>query len=114
MGLDIDIVSTYGQLATVGALFLAAAALHYAVGRPSSSGGPVGAVADGDDQTVASALTSAVHLLSVVFAVVIGASVAGFRGALAGSTLWPRASHWRWGWQHRRARELRRWRVHRD
>jgi len=39
------------------------------------------------DKTVASALTSTVHLISVILAVVIGASVAGFRGALAGSTL---------------------------
>jgi len=87
-GLDVDIVSTYGQLATDGAQFLAVAALLYAIGRLIAV--PAARLAlsrTATDKTVASALTSAVHLLSVILAVVIGASVAGFRGALAGSTL---------------------------
>ncbi|NLV07467.1 mechanosensitive ion channel family protein [Haloarcula rubripromontorii] len=87
-GLDIDIASTYGQLATDGAQFLAVAALLYAIGRLIAV--PVARwllTRMETNKTVASALTSAVHLLSVVVAVVIGASVAGFQGALAGSTL---------------------------
>ncbi|MFU1782538.1 mechanosensitive ion channel family protein [Haloarcula japonica] len=87
-GLDIDIVSTYGQLANDGAQFLAVAALLYAIGRLIVVPAVRWALSrTATNKTVASALTSAVHLLSVVFAVVIGASVAGFRGALAGSTL---------------------------
>ncbi|MDS0222015.1 mechanosensitive ion channel family protein [Haloarcula sp. S1AR25-5A] len=87
-GLDIDIVSTYGQLATDGAQFLAVAALLYTIGRLLAV--PLvrwGLSRTETNKTVASALTSAVHLVSVILAVVIGASVAGFRGALAGSTL---------------------------
>jgi small-conductance mechanosensitive channel len=87
-GLDIDIVSTYGQLATDGAQFLAVAALLYAIGRLLAV--PLvrwGLSRTETNKTVASALTSAVHLVSVILAVIIGASVAGFRGALAGSTL---------------------------
>lgn len=87
-GLDIDIVSTYGQLATDGAQFLAVSALLYAIGRLIAVPAARWALSrTATDKTVASALTSAVHLISVIIAVVIGASVAGFRGALAGSTL---------------------------
>lgn len=87
-GLDIDIVSAYGQLATDGAQFLAVAALLYATGRLIAVPAARWALSrTATDKTVASALTSAVHLFSVILAVVIGASVAGFRGALAGSTL---------------------------
>ena len=86
--LDVDIISMYGQLAADGAQFLAAAALLYAVGRLVVVPAVRWALSrTATNKTVASVLTSAVHLPSVVFAVVIGASVAGFRGALVESTL---------------------------
>ncbi|WP_336329910.1 MULTISPECIES: mechanosensitive ion channel family protein [unclassified Haloarcula] len=88
VGLDTDIVSAYGQLATDGAQFLAVAALLYAIGRLVVVPAVRWLLSRTEtNKTVASALTSAVHLISVILAVVIGASVAGFRGALAGSTL---------------------------
>ncbi|AEM56227.1 mechanosensitive ion channel protein [Haloarcula hispanica N601] len=88
VGLDTDIVSAYGQLATDGAQFLAVAALLYAIGRLIVVPAVRWLLSRTEtNKTVASALTSAVHLISVILAVVIGASVAGFRGALAGSTL---------------------------
>jgi small-conductance mechanosensitive channel len=87
-GLDIDIVSTYGQLATDGAQFLAVAALLYALGRLIAVPTARWTLSrTAIDKTLASALTSTVNLLSFILAVVIGASAAGFRGALAGSTL---------------------------
>lgn len=84
----IDIVSVYAQLAEDGATFLAVVALLYAVGRlVVVPGVRLGTERTQVNRTVQSALVSSVHLLVVVVSVAVGASTAGFRGSLAGTTL---------------------------
>ncbi|WP_135304162.1 mechanosensitive ion channel family protein [Haloarcula amylovorans] len=83
-----DITSTYVQLAEDGAQFLAVAFLLYAVGRLLVVPGVRWSLARSKlDGTVESALMSTTHLAVVVITIVVSASVAGFRGSLAGSTL---------------------------
>jgi small-conductance mechanosensitive channel len=83
-----DLSSTYAQLVEDGAEFLIAAAVLYAVGRlvfvPAVRWG-LGR--SNVDRTLESALVSSSHLLVVILTVVVAASVAGFQGTLAGSTL---------------------------
>ena len=83
-----DFASTYAQLAEDGAEFLVVGALLYFLGRllvvPAIRWGLERSRVD---KTLESALGSASHLLVVILAVVVAASVAGFRGTLAGSTL---------------------------
>ncbi|MDS0259376.1 mechanosensitive ion channel family protein [Haloarcula sp. S1CR25-12] len=85
---DVDVVSVYAQLAEDGATFLAVAAALYLVGRlvvvPAVRWG---LSRSGIDRTVESALGSATHLLVIGVTLVAAAQAAGFRGALAGSTL---------------------------
>lgn len=85
---SIDVVSVYAQLAEDGATFLVVAAAVYLVGRlllvPMVRWG-VGR--SGIDRTIGSALGSATHLLVIAVTVITAAQAAGFRGALAGSTL---------------------------
>jgi len=84
----VDIVSVYAQLAEDGATFLAVVALLYAVGRLLVvPGARWGLGHSSVNRTVQSALVSGVHLLVVLVSVVVGASTAGFRGSLAGTTL---------------------------
>ncbi|WP_324663747.1 mechanosensitive ion channel family protein [Haloarcula sediminis] len=84
----VDIVSVYAQLAEDGATFLAVVALLYAVGRLLVVPGVRwGLERSALNRTVQSALVSGVHLLVVVSSVIVGASTAGFRGSLAGTTL---------------------------
>ncbi|WP_262180907.1 mechanosensitive ion channel family protein [Haloarcula laminariae] len=84
----VDIVSVYAQLAEDGATFLAVVALLYAAGRLLVVPGVRwGLERSKFNRTVQSALVSGVHLLAVVGSVIVGASTAGFRGSLAGTTL---------------------------
>ncbi|WP_254272130.1 mechanosensitive ion channel family protein [Haloarcula marina] len=83
-----DITSTYTQLVNDGAEFLAVAALLYGLGRLLVVPGVRWVLSRSKfNRTAESALVSATHLLVVVVTVVVAASVAGFRGSLAGSTL---------------------------
>ncbi|GGN93391.1 mechanosensitive ion channel family protein [Haloarcula pellucida] len=83
-----DITETYVQLANDGAEFLAVAVLLYTIGRlVVVPGVRWGLERSQFNRTVVSALVSATHLLVVVVTVVVAASLAGFRGSLAGSTL---------------------------
>jgi small-conductance mechanosensitive channel len=83
-----DLASTYGQLAEDGAEFLIAAALIYAVGRLVVVPTVRWTLGRSNiDRTLESALVSSSHLLVVVLTVVVAASLAGFQGTLAGSTL---------------------------
>jgi len=83
-----DLASTYAQLAEDGAVFLVVGTVLYFLGRllvvPAIRWGLERSRVD---KTLESALGSASHLLVVILAVVVAASVAGFRGTLAGSTL---------------------------
>jgi small-conductance mechanosensitive channel len=80
--------TAYAQLVEDGATFLLVAAVVYLVGRlvvvPTVRWG---LARSGIDRTIESALGSVTHLLVVAVTVVAAASAAGFRGALAGSTL---------------------------
>ncbi|MBV0924981.1 mechanosensitive ion channel family protein [Halomicroarcula limicola] len=83
-----DLASTYAQLVETGAEFVIVAVVLYAVGRllvvPAIRWG---LARSRIDKTLESALGSLSHLVVVVLAVVVAARVAGFQGALAGSTL---------------------------
>ncbi|MBX0287294.1 mechanosensitive ion channel family protein [Haloarcula salinisoli] len=85
---SVDLASVYAQLAQDGATFLVVAATVYLVGRllvvPAVRWG---LSRSGIDRTVQSALGSATHLLVIGVTLVAAAQAAGFRGALAGSTL---------------------------
>ena len=80
--------AAYAQLAEDGAAFLVVAAALYIVGRlllvPAVRWG---LARSGIDRTLESALGSVSHLVVVAVAVIGAAQAAGFRGALAGSTL---------------------------
>jgi len=80
--------AAYAQLAEDGATFLVVAAALYIVGRlllvPAVRWG---LARSGIDRTLESALGSVSHLVVVAVAVIGAAQAAGFRGALAGSTL---------------------------
>lgn len=85
---SLDVVSVYAQLAEDGATFLAVVSLLYVIGRLVVV--PIarwGLERSKFNRTVQSALVSSVHLLVVVASVMVGASTAGFRGSLAGTTL---------------------------
>ena len=80
--------AAYTQLAEDGAAFLIVAATLYIVGRLAVV--PAvrwGLARSGIDRTIESALGSVTHLFVVVVTVLAAAQAAGFRGALAGSTL---------------------------
>lgn len=83
-----DLASTYAQLAEDGAVFLVVGAVLYFLGRllvvPAIRWGLKRSKID---RTLESALGSTAHLLVVILAIVVAASVAGFQGTLAGSTL---------------------------
>jgi len=85
---SVDLASVYAQLARDGATFLIVAATVYLVGRllvvPTVRWGVARA---GVDRTLQSALGSVTHLLVIGLTLVAAAQAAGFRGALAGSTL---------------------------
>lgn len=83
-----NLSSVYAQLASDGATFLIVAAVLYLVGRllvvPTVRWG---LSRSGIDRTIESALGSATHLVVIAVTVIAAAQAAGFRGALAGSTL---------------------------
>lgn len=85
---SVDIVSVYVQLAEDGAKFLAVVVVLYGLGRLLVVPGVRwGLSRSRFNRTIESALVSTTHLLVVVVSIILGASVAGFRGSLAGSTL---------------------------
>ena len=87
-GPSIDIVSVYAQLAEDGATFLAVLVVLYGAGRLLVVPGVRLALDRSQfNRTAQSALVSGTHLLVVAVSVLVGASVAGFRGSLAGTTL---------------------------
>jgi len=84
----VDIVSVYAQLAEDGATFLVVAAAVYLLGRLLVVPAVRWSLSrSGIDRTVESALGSVTHLLVIAVTLVVAAQAAGFRGALAGSTL---------------------------